>query len=208
VVMGPASDKPQVPPSIPLEVAAPSTERVTEPTDVELVERINSGDPAAFEALYRRYRDWVVRLAYRFTGHRDDALDVLQEAFTYLLGRFPGFQLTAAMTTFLYPVVKHLSLRARRKRGRFVSDEDVLANLPGPAPMTEAGTTRAELAPVLASLPEPHREVLLMRYVDGLTLQEVADALGVPLGTVKSRLHNALRTLREDDRTRRYFEPR
>ena len=55
-------------------------------------------------------------------------------------------------------------------------------------------------------LPEAQREVLLMRFVDGLTLAEIAEALAIPLGTVKSRLHNALRALRDDPRVREYFE--
>ena len=84
--------------------------------DAGLVEAINRGDATAFEALYYRYRDWVVRLARRITGNDADALDVLQETFAYLLGKFPGLRLTARMTTFLYPAVKHLSLVARSKR--------------------------------------------------------------------------------------------
>ena len=70
--------------------------------DRELVDLANKGDSEAFEALYYRYRDWVYRLAWRFTGHQQDALDVLQDTFVYLLGKFPGFELTASMTTFLY----------------------------------------------------------------------------------------------------------
>ena len=173
-------------------------------SDQELIELANKGDPDAFELLYHRYRDWVYRLAWRFTGNRQDALDVLQETFTYLLGKYPGFELTAAMTTFLYPVVKHLSIAIRSRNRRFTSDEEVLAELAAP---TSEETERAgpELAGVLAVLPDEQREVLLMRFVDGMRLQEIADALNIPLGTVKSRLHNALRTLRNDRRTRDYF---
>ena len=62
-------------------------------------------------------------------------------------------------------------------------------------------------AKVLAGLPEAHREVLLMRFVDGMSLAEIAEALSVPDGTVKSRLHNAAAALRKDERTVRYFTP-
>ena len=62
-----------------------------------------------------------------------------------------------------------------------------------------------DLATVMSALPDAHREVVLMRYVDGMTLREIAEALGAPLGTVKSRLHHALNTLRRDKRTREYF---
>ena len=85
-------------------------------SDEELLEQAKKGDAEAFETLYRRHRDWVYRLAWRFTGNEADALDVLQETFAYLLRKLPGLRLTAAMTTFLYPVVKHLSLNLRRKR--------------------------------------------------------------------------------------------
>ena len=157
---------------------------------------------AAFEALYRRYRDWVVSLAWRFAGSEADSLDVLQDAFAYLLRKFPGFRLTASMTTFLYPVVKHLAIRARRKRMRHAPGDVMLEAAQAresPAP------AREELAAVVSVLPEAQREVLLMRFVDDMSLKEIADALDIPLGTVKSRLHAALRTLRHDERTRRYF---
>jgi RNA polymerase sigma-70 factor (ECF subfamily) len=175
-------------------------------SDRELIAAANNGDDAAFVALYHRYRDWVVRLARRFTGNDDDALDVLQETFAYVFRKFPGFVLTAAMTTFLYPVVKNLSLAARRKRGRLVSDDDLLAVTPGP--QIPAGDPRQELAAVIAALSPAHREVVLLRFVDDLSLEEIAQILAIPTGTAKSRLHNALVTLRNDPRTRRYFDLR
>jgi RNA polymerase sigma-70 factor, ECF subfamily len=175
-------------------------------TDLELVAALNAGDVSAFDALYYRYRDWVVRLAARFAGHEDDALDVLQETFAYVLRKFPGFQLTASMTTFLYPVVKHLALAARRKRLR-MAGEETLRNAAPSGNDPEPFGPRAELAAVLAGLPDAHREVLLMRFVDGLALEEISVALDIPLGTVKSRIHNAIAALRKDPRVRNYFEP-
>lgn len=171
--------------------------------DDQLLQRAAAGDPEAFEALYRRHRDWVHRLAWRFTGNEQDALDILQETFIYLLQKLPGFRLTAAMTTFLYPVVKHLSLNLRRRR-RPGTDEDILLALPDPAAQP---ASRAELAAALAVLSKEQCEVVLMRFVDDLSLDEIAQALDVPTGTVKSRLHRALDTLRHDPRTRDYFLP-
>jgi len=173
-------------------------------SDQELIELANKGDSDAFEALYHRYRDWVYRLAWRFTGNRTDALDALQETFTYLLGKFPGFELTASMTTFLYPVVRHVSFTIRNKRSRFTAEEELLNELSAPK-SGEIGHYRSELAAVLIVLPEEQREVLLMRFVDDMSLQEIVAALDIPLGTVKSRLHNALKLLRGDRRTRSYF---
>ena len=173
-------------------------------SDAQLTAAANHGEEAAFTALYLRHRDWTVRLARRFTGHDDDALDVLQDTFTYLFRKFPGFHLTASMTTFLYPVVKNLSLAARRKRNRFASADaeiDAVA-----APEISSGDSRAELANVISSLAANHCEVVLMRFIDGMSLEEIADALGVPLGTIKSRLHYAVTALRQDPRMRRYFK--
>ena len=67
--------------------------------DDQLLEQAAGGDADAFAALYRRHRDWVHRLAWRFTGNEQDALDILQETFIYLLQKLPGFRLTASMTT-------------------------------------------------------------------------------------------------------------
>lgn len=173
-------------------------------SDQELIELANKGDSDAFEALYYKYRDWVYHLAWRFTGSRQDALDVLQETFTYLLGKFPGFELTASMTTFLYPVVKHLSSAIRNKSRRFTSVEEISGDLIGPEPK-EIDHHRSELAAVLAGLSDEQREVVLMRFVDDMSLQEIAEALNIPIGTVKSRLYQALRTLRNNSRTQDYF---
>lgn len=173
-------------------------------SDQELIVLINEGDADAFETLYLRYRDWVYRLAWRFTGSPQDALDVLQETFAYLLGKFPSFSLTASMTTFLYPVVRHISLTIRSKNRRFASDEEMLNEITAPV-SKENLNYRSELAAVLAVLPDEQREVLLMRFVDDMSLQEIAVALNIPLGTVKSRLHHTLQKLRDDHRTKEYF---
>ncbi len=172
-------------------------------SDRQLIESINQGDSEAFEVLYYRYRDWIYNLAWRFTGDRTDSLDVLQETFTYLLNKFPGFSLKASMTTFLYPVVKHLAMNINRKNRRFVSGEDDLIKIP--APDEAPAEQRSELAAVLNILSEEQREILLMRFVDDMDLKEIAAALNIPIGTIKSRLHRALETLRKDGRTRNYF---
>lgn len=173
-------------------------------SDEELIESANKGDAEAFETLYYRYRDRVFHLAWRFTGNQEDALDVLQETFTYLLKKLPGFQLTASMTTFLYPVVKHISLTVRRKSRPYISADEALSEIPAPT-SEDTPDVRVELAAVLRGLPAEQREILLMRFVDDMSMEEIASALNIPLGTVKSRLHNALRTLRRDRRTRNYF---
>jgi RNA polymerase sigma-70 factor (ECF subfamily) len=175
--------------------------------DHSLVDALNAGDARAFDAIYFRYRDWVVRLATRFTGNSEDALDVLQETFAYVFRKFPGFRLTASMTTFLYPVVKNLSIAARRKRTRMASTDAMGTPDPAANASVDAAQQREELEVVLTSLPESQREVLLMRFVDGMSLHEIAVALDIPEGTVKSRIHNAIAALRTNPKVKHYFEP-
>ena len=172
-------------------------------SDEALVAACNDGDAreaaAAFEALYRRHKDYVLRVALRFVPDTDTALDVLQDTFAYLLRRFPptgdGIELTAKLTTFLYPIAKNTAITALRRAGRFPPSEDVGPDdLPGPVDVDTGDIRR-----VLASLPGAQREVLQLRFVDDLSLQEIADALEIPLGTVKSRLHLAIARLRSSD---------
>jgi RNA polymerase sigma-70 factor (ECF subfamily) len=127
----------------------------------------------------------------------------MQECFAYLISKFPGFALTSSMTTFLFPVVRNLSLARRRGRGNFESSE-VLEGMVGLAHV-DLEQSRAELASAMANLPANQRETLLLRFVDDLSIEEIAAAMDVPQGTVKSRIHHAIATLREDPRARRYF---
>lgn len=177
----------------------------TAPSDEQLIAAINRGDTAAFQTLYHRYRDWVVRLAYRLTGDREIALDVMQETFSYLLGKFPGFTLTARMTTFLYPAVRHLAIAHRRRRDRMQPTDPQTPEPTDPHSAGPAVDVRAELAVVLSELDEPIRETILMRFVDDMSIEEIAAALDIPPGTVKSRLHNAIKRLRASPKLREHY---
>ncbi len=176
------------------------------PDDQQLIAAINNSDVAAFDVLYHRHRDWVVNLAHRFTGDENLALDVMQETFLYLLRKFPGFTLTANLKTFLYPAVKNLSIAAKRKAGRVQSTEGEQQLLEQLASAEIPLALSSDLSAALANLSLEHREVILLRFVDDLTMAEIAVATNVPAGTVKSRLHNALAALRQDKRARDFFE--
>jgi RNA polymerase sigma-70 factor (ECF subfamily) len=175
-----------------------------ERTDAELIEAIQGGDPDAFDLLYYRHRDWVVTQAYRFSGNREDALDVLQDTFAYVLKKLPSLVLRGQMRSFLFPVVKHRALDRKAARTRL----GVTGTIPEPPAKEVAAQGSEELAleetrRLLGRLPEEESDVLWLRFVDGLRLREIAEALGIPLGTVKSRLHNGLASLREGRRRRR-----
>ena len=167
----------------------------TDAEDDHLVDAANRGDRRALETLYERHRDWVGRLALRLTGHRDDALDVLQETFLYFFRKFPGFEKRARLRTFFYPVVRNLAIDAGRRRRRHAPGD---SPPDAPAPVERRpDADRAALAARLAALGDEHREVVLLRFADDFDLAEIAAALGIPVGTVKSRLHHALKKLRE-----------
>jgi RNA polymerase sigma-70 factor (ECF subfamily) len=160
-------------------------------TDRELLDSFRRGDASAFEELYRRHRDWVAGLARRICGNREDALDVLQETFAYVAQRAATLELRAGFRTFLYPVVKHRSIDKKRARRP-------LPTGPEPeAPRTVEGAIDA----YLSQLSEDHAEIIQMRFADGMSLDEIAAALEIPLGTVKSRLHHALTILRNRPKT-------
>lgn len=181
--------------------------------DEELVEICNSGgaDAAAraFEALYRRHRDYVLRVAMSIVRDRDLALDALQETFAYLLRKFPpsgpGLVLTARLQTLLYPAAKHSAISALRKARPEAGQRDDTPLDELPAEHSEATDARL-IDAALAGLSAERREVLTLRFVDDLSLAEIAAVLGVPLGTVKSRLHLALKQLREDPKIKDLFD--
>jgi RNA polymerase sigma-70 factor (ECF subfamily) len=175
-------------------------------SDSDLVAAINGGDEAAFEALYYRHRDWVANLAYRWTGDRDMALDVVQEVFFVLAKKFPGFELTAKLRSFLYPVVRNLAVTALRKSGRHHPSATLLTETDNASPVDSPDESDGQLQTALTELGPEHRDVLLLRFVDELSLAEIADVLGIPVGTVKSRLHNGLVKLRANVQTKHFFE--
>lgn len=175
--------------------------------DEELIAIANKGGDSgqrAFEALYHRHRDWVYAMAMRFTHQHDLAMDVTQELFIYFLRKFPGFSLTAKLTTFFYPAIRNLAMTHRGKSQRFAGGDEAMLAVPDRS--SPEIDDRSEMSAMLESLSEDHREVVLLRFVDGLSMQEIAAATRVPIGTAKSRLHHALALLRNDPRAQRYFE--
>lgn len=174
--------------------------------DVDLIAAADAGDEAAFSALYQRHADWTLRVAYRFLRQREDALDVVQETFLYLLGRFPGFRLTSRLSTYLYSVVRSLAITKLRKRRTAAGGGDGPDAVAVEDSQLFAWAVDDDLAVLLAPLTEAQREIVLMRFVDDLSPDEIAEALGIPVGTAKSRLHGAVERLRGSPAMRRYAD--
>jgi len=168
-------------------------------TDAELVTRLNAGDASAFAALYERHKDWTFRIALRFCENSTDAAEIVQEVFLRWLRQFPGFQPRARLTTYLYAAARNIALDRRRrdKRLRFKADWSEPDQPTVRVPEAVGDSDTQSLRAALAKLPDGHREVLLMRIVDDMSVDEVAQSLGVAQGTVKSRLARALEQLRQ-----------
>jgi len=163
-------------------------------SDEELIDAANTGEAAAMRALYFRYRDWVYGQAIRVVASHDDAVDVVQDAFIYFFGKLPYLRLTSQLKTFLYPVVRNLSLNVLTARRKVVplGGEAIERIANGRPPVSG----HHEFDDLIKDLAADDQEVLVLRFVEDLSLQEIADALSIPLGTVKSRLHRALSHVR------------
>ena len=144
--------------------------------------------------LYQRHRAFVFGLASRFTGSEADAQDIVQEVFKDLFARFPGFRLTSSMRAFLYPVVKHRCISLHRRRRPVIELSEVRG---GEEPRAHARDAAGDFDRMVAVLPPAQREVVVLRFGLGMKLDEIAAALDVSVGTVKSRLHYGLKALRE-----------
>jgi RNA polymerase sigma-70 factor, ECF subfamily len=188
--------------------------------DVLLVERARQGDMAAFEKLVRQYDRQVFRIAQHIVQNREDAEDVVQDAFLKAYEKLDQFQGNSKFYTWLVRIAVNEALMRLRKRrtGRMVSiDEDVETeegsmprDLADWSPDPEAMYGQSEMADILRrtiqGLPPGFRVVFVLRDVDGLSTEETADTLGLSIPAVKSRLLRARLQLRE--RLSRYFKKR
>jgi RNA polymerase sigma-70 factor, ECF subfamily len=177
--------------------------RMTAREENRLIREIQAGDHRAFERLLDQYEARVYRLALRYTGSVSDAEDVTQEIFLGVYRGLARFRGDSALGTWIYRVAMNHCLEFRRKR-RYETlpydEELMLASVDWrDDPLLSAGkrdvTERVEAA--IQSLPPHHRDVIVLHELQGLTYQEVAATLNVPVGTVKSRLSNAFRKLRD-----------
>jgi len=173
-----------------------------ESSDDQLIARINRGDDGAFQQLYDRYRGWVYQLAMRLTEDQHLAEEVLQETFVDFVSRFPGMEINRRLTTYLYPMVRHIAIRRLEYVPGWETGEGDDLRL---GPLRTVGSNRTngrdEFAEWLRGMPESMREPLILHYIDGMDLKEIAEALELPVGTVRARLHHSL------DRLREYFDP-
>jgi RNA polymerase sigma-70 factor (ECF subfamily) len=176
------------------------------PSDEQLLACFAAGRREALEELFRRYRVPAYRVAYRLLGHEADALDAVQEGFVKALTHLDGFRGHSSFKTWLLRVVSNAALDLGRQRGRREAVTPA-GGLPGPdafgpaAPDDPAGgLQRADLRRLLdaalATLPEAQRRTFVLHADAGLSYREVAEVLGISIGTVMSRLYYARQKLR------------
>jgi RNA polymerase sigma-70 factor (ECF subfamily) len=177
-----------------------------EPTDEALVRRTADGDSDALNTLFHRHRAVAYRVAYRLLGNEPDALDAVQDGFVKALSHLNGFGGRSSFKTWLLRIVSNAALdlgRSRRRRDtRFGGPADDLPTCPDPREGDpDQGVLRADLRAVLTAalnqLPAAQRQAFVLHVDGGLSYQEVADALGIAVGTVMSRLFYARQRLRE-----------
>jgi RNA polymerase sigma-70 factor, ECF subfamily len=196
--------------------------KVGEPANDEtiLVDAARGGDVGAFEQLVKRYDRNVFRIAQHITQNREDAEDVVQDAFLKAFQNLGQFQGQSKFYTWLVRIaVNEALMRLRRRRPeRMVSiDEDVKTEddsipreiadwSPNPEQLYNQGELKEILQKTIQGLPESFRTVFILRDVEGLSTEETADALGLSVPAVKSRLLRARLQLRE--RLTKYFKRR
>jgi len=157
--------------------------------DEDLVARFLAGESPAFEELVRRHERRVYNIALRMTGRDEDARDAAQDAFLTALRKLSSFRGEAAFTTWLHRVTVNACYDLLRKRGRSpVAELPPDAGPPAPDP-ADAAAAGVDVRRALLTVPEEFRAVLVMHDVQDLPYDQIAEALDIPIGTVKSRLH-------------------
>ncbi len=173
--------------------------------DDQLIMRVAAGDRRAFETLYDRYAATVFGVTMKMLGDRELAEDAVQEIFWRVWKRAASFDRSRAFAPWLFGIAHNYcidELRRRRVRPQQVFEDDehpILGAIPDELDVGEAAVLtdqRRIVLEALDQLPEEQRQALLLAYFGGLTQQEIAQKLGNPLGTVKTRMRLGLQKLR------------
>jgi RNA polymerase sigma-70 factor (ECF subfamily) len=178
-------------------------------TDEELVARSIGGDSDSFNELILRWERPIYALAYRTIGREEDARDVCQETFLRAFRALPGFRGQAKFSSWLYRIALNLCrdwIRRERRAPVVQLPEDTdlmeMAAATEPSESIEDLVARKDLTRsverAMALLPEEQRTAIVLKEYHGLTFQEIADLVGCPLSTVKTRLYQGLTVLRRE----------
>ncbi|MHC4942139.1 MAG: sigma-70 family RNA polymerase sigma factor [Planctomycetota bacterium] len=181
----------------------------------ELVTLARKGDKAAFEGLVGLFQDRVYNLSFRLTGDRERAWDLSQDAFLRAFAAIKSFKGASAFFTWIYRIVLNLHMNQESSLGRKMEKRSFSMDLPdredgksrwanqmpdgsGEEPGEETLRKEREQAvqEAIAALPVDYRQAILLRDMEGLSYEEIAELLSIPIGTVRSRLYRAREELR------------
>lgn len=181
---------------------------MTREQEAAVIQSVLDGDVNAFETLVKEYEKNVYNLALRMTGNSEDAADMAQEAFIKAYNSLTAFRGDSKFSVWLYRIVSNVCLDFLRSRSRkqtvSLSTEnddgeevelDIADETHSPEQLLDRSLTRDAVRRGLAALPPDHREILLLREIQGLSYEEIADVLGLEAGTVKSRIFRARKKL-------------
>ena len=173
---------------------------VDELSDTQLARRVQTGDVAAFDALVVRHSQRAFGVAMRLLNQREDAEDLVQDAFLAALEKIDSFDVQREFAPWFYRILVNRCLNARKSRARRSTVEvpgDTASSTASPLMETERSELRTHLMRALQLLPERQRTIVNLFDVEGFTSPEVAAVLGISDGTVRWHLHQARRVLRE-----------
>lgn len=180
--------------------------------DFRLLDRALAGESEAFEEIFRKYRDKIYRIAYGYMLNKDDALDVTQETFVKAYENLDSFKKASSLFTWLCQIAINQAIDLRRKKSRrrtvqleesVPAESNSVTSTTGhplgiaeePSRAAEEKELQAQFMSALEELSEKHRSVFLLHTVEGLSYREIADTLGIAIGTVMSRLFYARQRL-------------
>lgn len=165
--------------------------------DADLVARFLSGDQRAFDTLFARYQDYVYNIVYGIVGSAEEARDITQDVFVQVFRRLSGFRRGSRFATWLYRVAVNRAVdAARSSKGRkWLPLLDQFLQIPDPADSPEKEAIhqdeRSAVQATLMQVPVNHRDILVLRYYQGLSIEEIAEVLGCSVAAAKVRLHRA-----------------
>lgn len=173
------------------------------PTDAELFQRIGKGDRAAFESLVDRHARYLFGIALSLSRNSADAEDLVQDSLVAILNAAGKFRGESSVRTYMVSILVRQAGMLRRKSVRRSEESAAVDQTHASVSNTSGVDARLDLNVMLQVLSLEHRQVVVLRELEGLSYEEIAAALGVPRGTVESRLHRARGMIRE--RFKDYF---
>ena len=184
--------------SLPPESQAADDRSAARERDALLVSRVRAGDRAAFDGLVHAYMRQAFHLAYRVVNHREDAEDLVQEAFLAAYQYLDSYDASRPFGPWLMRIVLNRGANLRRSRARRETEPETDAVSPAPSALEESerAEARVQLTRAMATLSERQRMIVTLFDVDGLTSTELGEMLDLSPGTVRWHLHEARGTLR------------